>query len=29
VRVERERAYSRSRLALLDEAALDARPDDA
>jgi hypothetical protein len=26
-RVERERAYSRSRLALLDEAALDARPD--
>ena len=26
-RVERERAYSRSRLALLDEAALDARPE--
>jgi FAD/FMN-containing dehydrogenase len=25
-RVERERAYARSRLALLDEAALDARP---
>ena len=28
-RVERERAYSRSRLALLDDAALDARPGGA
>ena len=28
-RVERERAYSRSRLAMLDEAALDARADGA
>jgi hypothetical protein len=28
-RVERERAYSRSRLVLLDEAALDARPEGA
>lgn len=28
-RVERERAYSRSRLELLDEAALDARPGGA
>jgi FAD/FMN-containing dehydrogenase len=28
-RVERERAYSRSRLALLDDAALDARPHGA